>query len=371
MTFNQKTPRKSGAWAQRLAELQEKAKGQWAFIFEDLAEPLREAVASAPYHVACPVHGGTDGYRLFPHFNDTGQGICNTCGGRTSGASTLAWAKQIPLEQAVQEVERWLDLEHDSTARPVRKLPAFKPALDPAEAYKRIAQVWRASHSIDGTPAEKYLLKRGIWRSNFASVLRFHPGLSYIHGKEKRNYGKFPCLLAPIKTSSGKLVSIHRIFLTEDGDKAPVPSPKKMMSAQSDIRGAAIRLFPASEVLGVAEGIETALAAHAVSRMPVWSCISAVLMELVDIPDCVKTVVIWADLDRSGRGAEAAERLADRLEAQGKQVQVCLPQGPLPPAAKGIDWLDVMLSVGMSGFPARFRRWRPDATSPANAHLPK
>lgn len=362
MNFRPKTPREGGPLAQRIAELQDKAKGQWAFIFEDLAEPLREAVTNAPYHVACPVHGGTDGYRLFPHFNDTGQGICNTCGGRTSGASTLAWARQIPLEQAVREIEQWLRLEHNTAARPARQLPAFKPAVDPAQAYKRIAQVWKASRPIEGTPAEKYLLKRGIWRANFAPVLRFHPGLSYIHGKEKRNYGKFPCLLAPIKDRNGKMVSIHRIFLTEDGDKAPVPDPKKMMSAQADIRGAAIRLFPAGDVLGVAEGIETALAAHAVSRIPVWSCVSAVLMELVDIPDTVKTVVVWADLDRSCRGAEAAERLADRLEKQGKQVQICLPQGPIPADAKGLDWLDVMTTVGLNGFPARFRRWRPEMT---------
>jgi putative DNA primase/helicase len=112
-------------------------------------------------------------------------------------------------------------------------------------------------------------------------------------------------------------------------------------------------------VLGVAEGIETALAAHAISRMPVWSCVSAPLLELVDIPEYVKFVVIWADLDVSNRGLIAAEKLADRLEAMGKKVEICLPYGPIPEGVKGVDWLDVLLAQGVNGFPARWRRWRP------------
>lgn len=344
-------------------ELKEQCKGKWAYIFEDLAPELAEALSQAPEHVACPVHGGSDGYRLFPHFNDTGRGICNTCGPQKSGFETLAWVKGYSFKDAVRDVGKWMrkeEVERTAVTRPPIKQ---KPKVEPSVAYARIREVWKASLPLTDSAAEKYLVKRGIWPQNLPKTLRFHPGLGYYHAKEKKNYGKFPCLLAPIKDKDGTIVSIHRIFLTPDGEKAPVPDAKKMMSPHAEIRGAAIKLFQAEEVLGVAEGIETALAAHAISRMPVWSCVSAVLMELVDIPASVKHVVIWADLDSSQRGIAAAEKLADRLEKEGKTVEICLPQGPLAEGQKGIDWLDVMLTRGINGFPAKWRRWRPEPSS--------
>ncbi len=347
------------------AELKAAVAGRWHEIFEDLAhEQLGLALANAPFHVPCPVHGGENGFRLFAHFPETGRGICNTCGPQGNGFKMLAWVKKIDIKDAVREVGQWYRKGRvnivDAKPRPV---PKMLPKVDPAEAYARIARVWKSSLELAGSPAERYLVKRGIWRENIPRVLRAHPGLTYVYGKEKKNYGKFPCLLAPIKDKDNRLVSIHRIFLTENGDKAPVPDAKKMMSQHAEIRGAAIKLFPAEgEVLGLAEGIETALAAHAVSRMPVWSCVSAPLLELVDVPAHVKHVVIWADLDRSERGLQAAEKLATRLEAEGKTVEICMPMGEIPNDDKGIDWLDVMLTQGLNGFPARWRQWRPAMT---------
>ncbi len=345
-------------------ELREATKGKWGYIFEELAPELAEAVANAPDHVPCPVHGGADGYRLFDHFNDTGRGICNTCGPQKSGFETLAWVKGYTFKDAVRDVATWLRKETTEPPRTPRKAFVPRPKVEPSVAYSRIRAVWKASLALTGQAAERYLVKRGIWKQNLPTTLRAHPGLTYVHGKEKVNYGKFPCLLAPIKDKNGTIVSIHRIFLSEDGEKAPVPDAKKMMSPHSEIRGAAIKLFQAGEVLGVAEGVETALAVHAISRMPMWSCVSAVLMELVDIPDSVKHVVIWADLDVSQRGLQAAEALADRLEKEGKTVEICIPQGGIPEGAKGVDWLDVMNTQGVNGFPAKWRKWRPGMTDP-------
>ncbi len=345
-------------------ELREATKGKWGYIFEDLAPELAEAVANAPEHVPCPVHGGADGYRLFDHFQDTGRGICNTCGPQKSGFDTLAWVKQYTFKDAVRDVANWLRKERVAPPPTPRQPIAMRPKVEPSVAYSRIRAVWKNSLPLTGTAAERYLVKRGIWKQNLPTTLRAHEGLTYIHGKARTNFGKFPCLLAPIKDKNGTIVSIHRIFLTPEGDKAPVPDAKKMMSPHAEMRGAAIKLFPAGEVLGVAEGIETALAVHAISRMPVWSCVSAVLMEQVDIPDSVKHVVIWADLDVSQRGIQAAEVLADRLEKLGKTVEICLPFASIPEGEKGIDWLDVMLTQGVNGFPAKWRRWRPGMTSP-------
>lgn len=351
-----------------VAELKELAKGKWAEILEDTAPAgsLDEAYAANGFHVSCPVHGGFDGFRLFTDFPQTGGTVCNTCKAHPDGFSTLSWLledefKKDAFKEAVRRVAGWLNEDHSLRQKKERKPLEFKPLMDPEKAFARMAEVWRGSKDVRGTAAEQYLVKRGIYPEHIPRYLRFHPGIRYWDAKAKKDLGTWPCLLAPIKDRENQMMSIHRIFLTPDGVKAPVPDPKRMMAMRGELTGAAIKMFPAEEILGVAEGIETALAAHAISRMPVWSCVTAPLLEQVEIPDVVKTVVIWADKDVSQRGAEAANKLADRVEKLGKRVEICMPVQPIEEGAKGIDWLDVLMKYGINGFPPKWRRWRAPA----------
>lgn len=348
-----------------LPEIKELAKGRWATVFEELAPELHEAMANAPNHVPCPVHGGTDGFRLFEHYHETGRGICNTCGPQKSGIDMLMWVKGWDLKTTIRHVADFLrEDEVDPRPEPSFKKEDIRPRVDPKIAEARLRRVWQETRPIEGTPAEAYLLKRGIWRENLSKVLRYHPKMVYVDNAAKRKTGYFPCLIAPVCNIEGKIVTLHRIYLTEEGDKAPVEEVKKMMSPRLPLNGSAIRLFPAEyDVLGVAEGIETALAVHAISRMPVWSCVTAGLMEKVEIPGHIKRLVIWADLDKSGRGQAAAQALANRFEGTDVSVEVCLPFATLGENDKGIDWLDVMLTQGLSGFPAKWRRWRPQVNT--------
>jgi len=358
-----------------LAELRKLAHGKWADIFDDIFDelnkssgkpnPLAEAYSANGFHVSCPVHGGSDGFRLFGDFLETGGTVCNTCLAKKDGFATLSWLLEKDhgtgaFREAVRLVAEWLKVDHAERARPERKPLEFKPIADPAKAAAKLREVWKSSLPLSDSVAETYLRSRGIPKRHLPTSLRFHPGLRYWDAKQKKDLGSFPCLLAPIKNKENKIVSIHRIFLTPDGGKAPVPDPKKMMAMCDDIRGAAIRLQEAvGDTLGVAEGIETALAAHLISQMPVWSCVSAPLLELVEIPDHVTTVVIWADKDASMRGDQAANKLADRMEKLGKRVLICIPPQEIPEGSKGLDWLDVLVKYGMRGFPAMWRRWRP------------
>ncbi|WP_443743367.1 toprim domain-containing protein [Sutterella sp.] len=56
------------------------ASGRWEEILSSLAPDLRPALAAAPKHVACPIHGGDNGFRFFKDYRETGSCICNTCG---------------------------------------------------------------------------------------------------------------------------------------------------------------------------------------------------------------------------------------------------------------------------------------------------
>src|SRR5471032_2509610 len=93
-------------------------------------------------HVACPVHGGRDGFRLYNDYHDTGGGVCNTCGGFRDGFKLLAWIRNYTRKDAVRDVGKW-DRQESNTIV-VRERPAPKPfvAKDPAEAYRKIREVW-------------------------------------------------------------------------------------------------------------------------------------------------------------------------------------------------------------------------------------
>lgn len=110
--------------------------------------------------------------------------------------------------------------------------------------------------------------------------------------------------------------------------------PKKLMPGKS-ISGGAIRLFPAGPCLGIAEGIETALAASELFGMPVWSCISANGIAKFEPPPSVERVFIFSDNDESKEftGQIAAFNAAKRLEGMGLYVKVKIPDEPG-------DWLD-------------------------------
>jgi phage/plasmid primase-like uncharacterized protein len=72
-------------------EIKAAADGKWDSILSALAPSLAEALQKLGKHVACPVHGGTDGFRLFKDVAQTGGGICNTCGAHRDGLALLSW----------------------------------------------------------------------------------------------------------------------------------------------------------------------------------------------------------------------------------------------------------------------------------------
>ena len=48
------------------SRVKDQARGRWAPILQDLAPALTDAVDRRGKHVPSPVHGGRDGFRVFP-----------------------------------------------------------------------------------------------------------------------------------------------------------------------------------------------------------------------------------------------------------------------------------------------------------------
>src|SRR5690606_35991731 len=80
----------------------------------------------------------------------------------------------------------------------------------------------------------------------------------------------------------------------------------KMYTLQENHGSVAIKLQTATSVLGIGEGIETALSAMHTYKVPTWSVINAALMQRFRAPTGVKTLYIFADNDKNGTGLAAA-----------------------------------------------------------------
>lgn len=140
-------------------------------------------------------------------------------------------------------------------------------------------------------------------------------------------------MIALIRNSKGEPVSIHRTYIMVDGKQ------KKIMPTLETITGGCIRLGEPKDTLVIAEGIETALAAWALTGHPAWAAISAHGMaEFQSIPKYVNRVIVCADNDASFTGQAAAFKCAMYMKNQLRveRVEVWMP------TLDGMDMLDML-----------------------------
>ena len=347
-------------------DIRNRAEGQWDSILEALSPKLRGALKVPGKHVPCPVHGGKDGYRVYKEVADEGRSVCNTCGHFTDGFDTLMWAENWTFRETVREVGRYLGFSMEGGAAPRQIAPRDVP--ESKKVHKRsdddigaaLMKTWQMSVPIShasAEPARLYLARRGL-RNKPPNTLRFVPSLAYYDGKTR--LGDFGCIIATFESEHGAPVTIHRTYITSNGYKADVPSPKKYMEVKSDRKmvGGAFRMSPLGRILGVSEGIENGIACQEVYGIPVWPCLDAYLLENWAVPDGVERVIVFADKDRpslqhpKGHGQESARNLVLRLWKEGVQAMAICPVQPIPDGKKGIDWLDVYHDIGPDAFPS-------------------
>jgi putative DNA primase/helicase len=98
----------------------------------------------------------------------------------------------------------------------------------------------------------------------------------------------------------------------------------------------AVRLAAATATLGIAEGVETALAAMQLHGVPVWATLGSTRMACVVVPDSVRELVIFGDNNAPGRaGADHAMRAHT---SDDRRVVPCFPP------AQFKDWAEVLAS---------------------------
>lgn len=348
----------------RFADVKASANGRWAEILQALSSGLEPAMQRPGRHVACPMHGGRDGFRVFRDVEQTGGGICNTCGSHADGFALLGWINGWSDRDALKAVAGYLGIDDDRrptpTPAPRKPIPQTPPA-DTSKTEQRIRAIWSESHPIahDGAePLRQYLIARGLGAilDDAPRDIRLHPALGFwFRGSDARfqQLATLPAMVALVRNSDGRVRGLHRTYLQADGSgKARIEDPetqgemlpaKKLMSLYDRAtNGCGAQLYPVTmRELAVAEGIETALAVRLATGLPVWSTISAAGMSRLRVSG-VDRLIVFGDRDEKEAGQKAARKLAGKAAMEGVAAKVVLPD------EAGVDWLDVLLEESTS-----------------------
>jgi hypothetical protein len=185
-------------------------------------------------------------------------------------------------------------------------------------------RLWKASQPITDSPAADYLAARGL-APPYPRCLRYNPRTIVGAGDQRRF---FPAMIAAVENDLG-VVAVQRTCLDlADILHKPLSKPKIALGL---LGNAAIRLAPAGEELGLAEGIEDALSAMAWFGTATWALGGVERLGLVAIPERVKRIIVYGD-----RGAAAAAMLKKarpHLTAHGRELVLRLPE-------RHADWND-------------------------------
>jgi len=290
------------------------ARGKWRSILRTLG--VQATLLDGKHH-PCPRCGGKDRFR-FTDYQGSGGFICNQCGSG-SGFDLLNLLRGWDFKSAAYEVDRIVGSVQLDVADPGRAAEQ-KCAVG--------SRLWHSASPVTrNDPAGRYLWLR-CRATEYSSALRV------VHSLRCADESDHPAMLAMLSAPDGAPCQVHRTYLTESGHKAPIKNPRRMMPGPV-VKGAAVRLTEPSVTLGVAEGIETALSAAAISGVPCWAALSAQMVRHWQPPELVKHVVVFADNDENFAGQEAAYALARRLTYEGRAVTIRVPE------AAGMDWNDV------------------------------
>lgn len=296
------------------------------------------------WFAVCPFHAA--GHERTPSLHVTpGKGWhCFGCG---AGGDAIEWVKRyrrVDFAAAVAILNgpgETLSPKHSSLNSGALAPVSFRH--DSRSNDRGAWSIWAEAQPLDcPSPATLYLKTRELWdgRAPLPVCLRYHPQLFCAEIKKP-----LPALVAAIEdgaignpSAARPVVAVQRIWLSErweafGGGSAPdsrfssLRVRKKTLGAMG---AGAVRLARPGTSLGLAEGVESAMAAALLFQMPVWAVCGAARFERVAmaLPDAVREVLFFADADDAG--IAAAKKARDALVCGPRDVAalICVPPAP-------------------------------------------
>lgn len=307
----------------------ERARGRWRQILPALGIEERYLTGR---NCQCPICGGTDRFRYLDRREQNGDGmwVCNQCQPKPRPAIDLVIAYTgKPFPEAARTIDDILGDEE----MPRRQTPV-RPTNEKGCSSYYFLKVWRRGvRTQRNDVADLYLRRRGVGMDLYPPSLRTCP-LDWHRNDETGVTTRHPALLAAVTNPAGKHVATHRTFLAPDGRGKAALNPSRKTTGRYG-SGPTIRLMPTAPLMGIAEGIETALSAARLFHIPVWSVLCAYGIETFEPPPECRHLIVFADHDKHGVSQRAAKSLCDRLQFP---TEIRMPDQP------GTDWNNVLLS---------------------------
>jgi putative DNA primase/helicase len=186
-------------------------------------------------------------------------------------------------------------------------------------------EIWALASPAERTIVQRYLRARGIIIAPPSSLRCAGCGYQLEHTN--------PAMVAAVQSPDRRTVAVQVTRLDPGGErKAQVLIPRRTYGA---LGNGAVRLAAAGDVLGLAEGVESALSAMQLSGVPTWACLGAGRMHRVVVPDSVRELHLF--LDNDGPGRDAGERTA-HAHQHHRRVVLRRPPDHLN------DWNDLLKS---------------------------
>lgn len=279
-------------------------------------------------HADCLGCGGKDRFR-FDNRDGRGTWICSQGGGEPlagDGFDLIQHVHGCGFSEALRRVADTLKLIGGEPRVPARlpKCPTGRTSESPKPAGRAephpnaeaARELWREAGPIRDTSGEHYLLGRGLDPDQLGCEPPGWPETLRWSG-DAGGGGRGALVVAVNRAEDGLVGAVHRIFVHPDGSPMRGPDGKKVKLALGPIGGNAARLSCAphpDDWWGLAEGVETALAARQMMWVPTWAAISASNMANVAPPHWARRAIIFADHDANATGLQQASKALARIK---------------------------------------------------------